>query len=144
MYDRILYPTDGSEGAEAALEHAIDHAVTYDASLHALYVVEDTFPEEVEEVPDVLAALEEAGRRTIDEVRDRAKDAGVGTIQASVVVGPPHEQILLYAEEKEVDLIVMGTEGRGEAEQSLLGSVTERVVRAAEPPVLTVSPTDDR
>ncbi|MFW5970225.1 MAG: universal stress protein, partial [Halofilum sp. (in: g-proteobacteria)] len=77
MYEKILYPTDGSDGAEAALEHAIDHALRYDASLHVLYVIEETIPAMEAGAPDVLEALEERGEAVIDDVRERAKDAGV-------------------------------------------------------------------
>ena len=138
MYDRILYPTDGSEGAQAALEHAIDHALQYDASLHVLYVVEETLPAMEAGAPDVLEALEGHGKEVIEEARERAVDAGVGSVQASVAAGSPYRRILKYVEESGIDLIVMGTHGRRGIDRYLLGSVAEKVVRTADCPVLTV------
>lgn len=138
MYDHILYPTDGSEGAEAALDHAIDHALQYDASLHVLYVIEETIPAVEAGAPDVLEALEDRGEQILDDARERASEAGVASIQASVAAGSPYRQILKYVEESGIDLIVMGTHGRRGIDRYLLGSVAEKVVRTAECPVLTV------
>jgi nucleotide-binding universal stress UspA family protein len=137
MYERILFPTDGSEGAEAALEHAIDHAVTYDAALHVLYVVEENVP--VLEAGDVtlLDALEAEGERILEAASERATAAGVGTVQATVGGGSPYRTILEYAEDNDIDLIVMGTHGRTGLGHYLLGSTTEKVVRLADVEVLT-------
>jgi len=71
-------------------------------------------------------------------VRTRAKAAGVESIRGSVAGGSPYRQILASAEEHDIDLIVMGTHGRRGIDRYLLGSVAEKVVRTAEPPVLTV------
>lgn len=138
MYDHILYPTDGSEGAAAALDHAIDHALQYDASLHVLYVIEETIPAIEAGAPDVLEALEERGEQVLDDARERATEAGVASVQASVAAGSPYRQILKYVEESGIDLIVMGTHGRRGIDRYLLGSVAEKVVRTAGCPVLTV------
>lgn len=138
MYDHILYPTDGSEGADAALDHAIDHALQYDASLHVLYVIEETLPAIEAGAPDVLEALEERGEQVLDDARERATEAGVASVQASVAAGSPYRQILKYVEDSGIDLIVMGTHGRRGIDRYLLGSVAEKVVRTAGCPVLTV------
>lgn len=138
MYDRILFPTDGSEGAMAALSHALDHAKTYDATLHVLYVVEETYPIVEAGPADVLNALRGEGERVLDEVRAKARDAGVESIQATLVGGSPYRQILKYADEHDIELIVLGTHGRRGIDRYLLGSVAEKIVRAADCPVLTV------
>lgn len=140
MYDRILYPTDGSEGAEAALEPAIDHACQYDASLHVLYVVEETAPAMEAGAPDVLDALERRGEEVIEDVRTRALEADVESVQATVAAGSPYRQIQRYVEDADIDLIVMGTHGRRGIDRYLLGSVAEKVVRTADCPVLTIRP----
>lgn len=138
MYDRILFPTDGSEGAAAALKHALAHAKTYDATLHVLYVVEETYPLVEAGPADVLDGLRERGDRTLEEVRSRAAAAGVDSIQGTVAGGSPYRQILEYADEHDIELIVMGTHGRRGIDRVLLGSVAEKIVRSADCPVLTV------
>lgn len=138
MYHDVLFPTDGSEGASAALEHAIDHALTYDATLHVLYVVEETYPALEAGPADILDDLRAEGEAALENARERATEAGVESVRGSVTGGSPYRNILQYAEEQGVDLIVMGTHGRRGVDRYLLGSVTEKVVRTADCPVLTV------
>jgi nucleotide-binding universal stress UspA family protein len=132
-YDAILVPTDGSAGSERAVRHAVDLAATYDATLHALYVV-DEGSAPLADVGDELTAL---GERAVDLVREAAEDhdlAFVGDLRR----GDPTQEILRYVETAGIDLVVMGTHGRTGIERHLLGSVTERVVRSASVPVVTI------
>ena len=143
MYDTILFTTDGSEESLDALEHALDLAETYGASIHALYVVDTSYPYgdfdgAAIDLTPVFEALREEGERALGTIEERAKAAGVpvqSTIREDSVV---HRAILEYADEANVDLIVMGTHGRRGLNRWLIGSVTERVVRTADVPVLTV------
>lgn len=137
MYDRILLPTDGSRGNDRAVEQAIGLAAQSDAQLHVLFVVEDIpyAPEMMD--GQVEARLREIGEEAISDIRQRADDAGVA-VETALKDGTPHQSILDYAEKAEMDLIVMGTHGRSGLDRYLLGSVTERVVRGADTPVLTV------
>lgn len=137
MYDKILVPTDGSEGTRGAVEHAIDLATTYDAALHTIYVVDTNVGIDAS-IPGTLDAFEEAGENAIDEVIQQAEAAGVETTVGTVVQGTPHQALLEYVEEHEIDLVVMGTHGRTGLDRYLLGSVTEKVVRLSDVPVLTV------
>jgi len=138
MYDRILVPTDGSDGIEAVIEHALELARVHNATVHGLYVLDtatlsrmpmDTSWEAVsgmlrEEAEQALAEIEEmAGERV--------------TVETEMVEGAPGREIVAYAEETGIDLIVMGTHGRGGLNRLLLGSVAERVIRSAPVPVLT-------
>lgn len=142
MYQDILLPTDGSDGADAALGYAIDHALAHDATLHVLYVIEETIPALEAGAPDVLDTLEEEGQRIIENAREEAKAAGVESTRGSVGGGSPYRQILEYVDDNDIDLVVMGTHGRRGIDRILLGSVTEKVVRTAECPVLTVQPSE--
>jgi len=65
------------------------------------------------------------------------------SVVSEIISGSPHKQLIDYAERHGIDLIVMGTHGRTGLDRYLLGSVTERVVRTADMPVLTVRVTDD-
>ncbi len=137
MYDKILIPTDGTEGTRGAVEHAIDLATVYDAALHTIYVIEASGATD-SSVPGTLDALEETGKNAIDEVIQQAEAAGVRTIEGVVAQGTPHQVILDYVDENEIDSIVMGTHGRTGLDRYFLGSVTENVVRVSDAPVLTV------
>lgn len=143
MYDEILVPTDGSPASEAAIDHAVDLASTYGARLHALYVVDAAAFSSVEAGTELVAeALETEGQEAVSRVEDRATAAGVAVV-TSVQSGSAHRSILGYVEDNDVDLVVMGTHGRQGVERFLLGSVTERVVRTADVPVMTIKRPDD-
>ncbi|WP_117365810.1 universal stress protein [Natrarchaeobaculum sulfurireducens] len=143
MYDTVLAPTDGSDGSHAALKHALDLASTYDATLHTQYVVESSpaFAADLDDATEeeVYGSLYDAGRRTVEEVTARADAAGIDDVETSVDRGVPHEEILAYVDEHDVDLVVMATAGRTGSSRELIGSVAERVVRASPAPVVTVN-----
>jgi nucleotide-binding universal stress UspA family protein len=144
MYDDILVPTDGSPASDAAIDHAIDIADRYGARLHALYVVDGSAYSTLEAGSEVVIdALESEGEQATDRVADAAAAAGVETT-TTVTSGTAYRAIREYADEQAIDMIVMGTHGRKGLDRYLLGSVTERVVRTADVPVLTVrQPSDE-
>jgi nucleotide-binding universal stress UspA family protein len=138
MYDDILVPTDGSESATEAARNAVELAEQFDATIHALYVIDigAMWPDAYE--GNVLNDLETRGKMAVERVRERAEEAGVPVTHDVVTGGHPHRVILDYVDENDIDCIVMGTHGRRGLDRYLLGSVTERVVRLSDVPVLTV------
>jgi nucleotide-binding universal stress UspA family protein len=146
MYDHVLLPTDGSVGVDRATAPAIDAADRYDATLHVLYVVDSDVinaysgDEFVDGAEGAEETLEEAGREALDAVAQRARDAGVETATA-LRYGVPHEEILRYVDEEDVDLTVMGSKTRSGDYRRMLGSVTERVSRQSTGPVSIVKTT---
>jgi len=138
MYDEILLPTDGSPASGVALDHALDIAGRYDARIHALFAVDSgAFAGLESGTETVMEALRADGEDATGRVVDAAADAGLETV-AEIRTGTPHRTILEYADEAGIDMIVMGTHGRQGLDRYLMGSVTERVVRTADVPVLTV------
>jgi nucleotide-binding universal stress UspA family protein len=149
VYDSILLPTDASTGMNRAIDHAIDIADRYDATLHVLYVVDtDTYSsysgdEYVHEFEGLESALEQAGEEAIESIVEAANAAGVETT-AVVRHGVPHEEILAYADEADIGLTVIGSKDRPGEYRRLLGSVAERVARMTERPVTVVkTPIDE-
>ncbi|PSP41003.1 universal stress protein [Halobacteriales archaeon QH_10_70_21] len=141
MYDRILLPTDGSDASDRAVEQAVGLARETGAELHVLFVVED-IPYAPEMMDDTVEEeLQGIGEEAIAAIEARADEAGVDVVSA-IRKGAPHSAILEYADGEGVDAIVMGTHGRSGLDRYLLGSVTERVVRTADVPVLTVRMTE--
>jgi nucleotide-binding universal stress UspA family protein len=122
VYGTILFPTDGSEGAEAALPHAIDLADSHGATLDVLYV-EDTDDREAEEL--------------LATIREEAEAAGL-EVNTVTLEGHPHEVIVEYVRDRGVDAVVMATHGRRGLERYVLGSVTEKVLRTVDAPVMVV------
>ncbi|MFC7135378.1 MULTISPECIES: universal stress protein [Salinibaculum] len=133
MYSDILIPTDGSQGAKAALQHGIEIATQWDATLHALYVVDLRLARS----GPLLQMLQEEGRQALRDNEVAGTQAGLSVV-TELVEGYPHEEILEYIREHGIDMVVMGTHGRTGIDRIILGSVAERVVRRSPVPVLTV------
>jgi len=137
MYDNVLVPTDGSDGTARVVEHALHVARRDGATLHVVHVVDTSAAPLDAHSRAMYDALEAAGRASVVEIRDRALDVGVHVV-TEIREGTPFREILDYAGANDVDLIVIGTHGRTGLRRTLLGSVTERVVRLSAVPVLTV------
>lgn len=136
MYQTILVPTDGSEQAESALNHAVGLAREHDATLHLLYVADSNRDSVTTLGGEVVDALEREGERILEDAAERL--GGTVDLVDAVETGDPVETILDYADRVDADVIVMGTHGRRGLDRYLLGSTTERVVRRASVPVLTI------
>jgi nucleotide-binding universal stress UspA family protein len=138
-YDRILVATDDSEPARRATSEALTLAETFDATLHALYVLKAAEPPPWFDDPAAEPGTDtEAGvalNAVVSEAAER--DFGSETVTA-VVDGQTAPAILEYAAEHDVDLIVLGTHGCSGIDRLLLGSVAEAVVRESPVPVVTV------
>ncbi|WP_435180944.1 universal stress protein [Halorussus sp. AFM4] len=147
MYERVLVPTDGSRTAEYAVEEALDVAEKFEAAVDTLYVV-DTDAVDVslgtEQVDRIrqgrfgeMDELESRAREATEYVAERASERGLDAA-AHFRAGRPHAVIADFAEDRDVDLVVMGSHGRSGVRRMLLGSVTERVLRSTHRSVLVV------
>jgi nucleotide-binding universal stress UspA family protein len=137
----LLVPSDFSEYSDQALRYGLELARKFDATLYLLHIVPDpatqAFAGEFQTLPPsevvddwVLEAQHRLAQIVPAVDRNR--------VRIRVIVGSPFSEILQFAEQEEIDLIVMGTHGRGGVRHFLLGSIAERVVRRAPCPVLTV------
>ncbi|WP_265111254.1 universal stress protein [Halosolutus halophilus] len=139
MYDAILVATDGSDAAMDATEHAIELATRFDASLSGIAVVETrtAYDNAIVDPDEAERALREQAEESIEAVESAASDAGI-PVETTIRSGVPHEEIVAYASERDVDVIVVGAEGRSNLRRALLGSTVDGVVRFADRPVLVV------
>jgi nucleotide-binding universal stress UspA family protein len=146
MFNRILVPTDFSPPSDAALEYARAVATRFGASLHLLHVVEDpyraAYAAEVY-VPEVEGLRDELITDAVARLKDRLLSSDLANYDATTdaLIGTPAWSIVEYAAAHDIDLIIMGTHGRGGMSHLLMGSVAEKVVRTALCPVLTVRQT---
>jgi nucleotide-binding universal stress UspA family protein len=145
MYDTILLPTDGSEGIEAAADHAAAIAERFDAAVNVLSVVDTRnrfeSPTSGLSTDAWLEAERERSAHAIAETVDTLPDDV--TVEQVRREGVPKSVILDYVEDEPVDLVVMGTHGRTGLDHYLVGSVAEAVVRRSPVPVMTVRLDDD-
>jgi nucleotide-binding universal stress UspA family protein len=139
-YQRILFCTDFSEEAGRAFHHALDFAQRYEASLHVLHVlhsgykymrhvVDEYIPPESKEgtVDDELVRRAEVDLKA--RYGDKAK--GCKEVTFAVRIGVPFVEIVRYARENQVDLIVMGASGSSDLDKQTFGSTVENVARRA-------------
>lgn len=135
---RILCPSDFSIWSDHAMDFALSLANRAGAAVTALHVVEtiDARPELSGAMADLQKRRCETELRFLEEVN--AGRAGGGAITNAVTLGRPYLEILRMAEERAIDLIVMGVRGRGPVDMALFGSTTNHVVRRATCPVVTV------
>lgn len=141
MYDPILFPTDGSEGASAAFDHVLDVADAHGATVHVVNVA-DTTGTRTDRGDATAEAIGSEGETLVREAADRARERGVSVV-TEVLRGEPYAEIVDYAAAEAVDVVVMPTRGRRGLGRLLLGSTTERVVRQSDVPVLTLRPDTD-
>jgi len=142
MVKKLLWPTDMSENASRALPHVQSLSKQYQAEIHVLYVIEDLVPQ--------IPWYGELERKRMNEIRDwekktaalRLDDLCTEHLQGCplsirhVAVGDPSEQILAFIDKENVDMVVMATKGR--KGMFGFGGVTEKVVKNASVPVVTV------
>jgi nucleotide-binding universal stress UspA family protein len=136
MYEDILLPFDGSDGAAGALHHAAEIAHWADGTIHVLFVADTTRDSVTVVETEVVDALVQEGKDIVEEAEKTLRTLGVD-YDSDVVQGNPAPTIVEYAERYGHDVIVMPTHGRDGVSRYLLGSVTEKVVRLASVPVLT-------
>jgi nucleotide-binding universal stress UspA family protein len=127
---QILHPTDFSANSTRALEYACSLAGRYGAELHLVHVLQD---------PDYYEHLSKHANEELAALPDKVSSFS-GSVTRDVCTGVPFVEIIRYAKENAIDLVVMGTHGYSGMKHLIIGSVAENVVRKAHCPVLTVHP----
>lgn len=141
MAKRLLVPVDGSDPADAALEFALEEYPDADITILSVIDPTDVGYGSIEAAPSTFEHLQEsAEERTkaiLDEAEARAADHGI-EVTTETVIGMPSRAIVEWAENNDVDGIVIGSHGRKGVTRVLLGSVAETVVRRSPVPVTVV------
>lgn len=141
---KVLVGTDFGPAAESALRYARALARGFGAELHVLHVVDNVLARAMADYAftaistTVQEDLERAGRRQTEALLGDDDRRDLRAVAATTVSTNPAEAIVEYARRHGIDLVVIGTHGRGAVAHLFLGNVAERVVRIAPCPVLTV------
>jgi nucleotide-binding universal stress UspA family protein len=144
-YKNILYCTDFSESAKGALPFAIDLAQRYGAALHLIHVYQD--PSHMAEFEissnvkmDWIRIAQSLGTETENKLRALCEEVSnqVKPCQYKMLRGKPYLEIIRYAKENRIDLLVLASHGLGGLEHVLFGSTAERVLRESPCPVLVI------
>ena len=141
--NKVLVATDFSEASESALLYGREFARTFGAALHVLHVVENATmwagPEAVSvDFARLEAELDASARNALNRIVTTEDREQLGAVMATRTGNSTALEIAAYAKAEGIDLILMGTHGRGTMGHLLMGSVAEKVVRIAPCPVLTV------
>lgn len=140
FYRNIVVATDGSENSDRAISYGIEIAKMSGATVHALYVVDTS---SFSSIPmdagweAMYEILKKEGGKAVSYVKEAGDSAGV-EVKEILGEGHPSNEIIDFAENNSVDLIVMGTHGKSGIDRFLLGSVAEKVVRNSKIPVMVV------
>lgn len=141
---RVLVATDFGPASESALRYGQALARGFGAELHVLHVVENILTRVMDSygyaaiAPEVQQDLERAGRKQTEALVSEEDRRELHAVAATVSSNSPADAIVAYARHAGIELIVVGTHGRGAVAHLFMGSVAERVVRLAACPVLTV------
>lgn len=143
MTENILVPTDGSDQAKKAVEYGLTLAEAFGAKVHALYVVETkaSYILTVELSDEKVKEHEEYGEEVVRDVVEQASGRGLNGVGV-VKTGRIPREIVDYAEENDIDAIVMGKQGQG-AIGKYVGGTAEKVMRMSGIPVTVVGPGSD-
>lgn len=136
---QIMVATDGSELVKKAVDKAIELSRLSGAKLYAVYVIVPTThsPRDFGWEKSAMEHFRREGESATRFVEDEAKSAGV-EVESVLLEGHPANRIVEFAEQNDIDIIVMGTLGKTGLDRFLLGSVAENVVRHSKTPVLVV------
>lgn len=138
-YDKIMIATDGSKQVEKAVEAAVQLAKITGARLYAVYVIASAgyTPRNFGWEESLREILEAEAKKAVTFVEEAGKVSGV-KVEPVILEGHPADRIMKFAEQEDMDLIVMGTLGRTGLDRFLLGSIAENVVRHSKTPVMVL------
>jgi nucleotide-binding universal stress UspA family protein len=147
VFKKILFPTDFSVASDYAMSYAISMAKRYKAKFFLLHVVDTTYDISGFYIPHISAEklmqeMEDAAEKKLTNISS-AISRRIKTREIVVKNGIPHKEILKFAKDKSIDMIIMGTHGKAGLDHLLFGSTTERVLRQANCLVLTIRPPKD-
>ncbi len=142
MYDKILIANDATDKTSDAVNEAIELAKTTNAELHTIFVINTTTFESIPETgvwTKTKNILKNEGEEANKKVKEKCKEEDIDS-KSQILEGVPDKQIIEYAKNNDIDLIVMGTSSKKGVDKFLLGSVAEKVLRSSDIPVLVVRP----
>ncbi len=145
MYKKIMFPLDGSELAECVLPHLevfikdyhVNNVVLVQVVEPRLTAVAVEFSPSTQELEKSDADMKFSAQKYLDQMINRLKDEGT-KLDSEILYGRVAEEIVDYAEKNDIDLILVATHGRSGISRWVRGSVTDKILRAADVPVLMV------
>ena len=144
MFKKILFPVDFSENVNRVIPYVQSIAEKYHSLIDVIYVARELtkygeFHAPGDSVVAYMSGIQEQAATLMEDFTAQ-HFKGMQNVTGQVLVGDPVEEIIGFAKDNEIDLIVMGTHGRKGLDRVILGSVAENVTRSSHVPVMTVNP----
>lgn len=146
MFEKVLIPVDGSVHSKRAVEVALELAKCHQSVVHLVHVLRDlSLPKEIMDMISTgeitasrMQILQDSADIILNQAREKFEAGGIADVQTKCLLGDPASMILAYAEEEEVNLIVLGHRGL-ESREGLLGGVARKVVNMSRISCLVVT-----
>ena len=136
-YPKILVCIDGSNNAKRAFSHACDLARNYDSTLYLMHVVDKSIGLDFFDRSDYLKLLREHGKKVLEKAQNIARHNGIKS-KSILKEGNVSKEILRFAKNEQINLIIVGSKGFGVTLRFLLGSVSNKIANQASCPVLII------
>ena len=142
-FKQLLFPIDFSDSPQKIFPYVLTLSKTFGSTVHLLHVVKDlrylaNFHVPHTSLDQVEAEIVTSSQKMMEKVCAEELQ-GCPFFIKKIVVGDPAEEIIRYAQEENIDLIIMETHGRKGLEKAFFGSVAEKVVKNSSIPVLTIN-----
>lgn len=146
-FKKILFPTDFSVASDYALSYAVSMAKRFKAKLFLLHVIDSTYDVSGFYIPHISTEklqqeMEDSAEGMLKKMSSKIPRS-ITARESAVKTGIPHKEIIRFAKDKGIGMIIMGTHGKAGVDRFFFGSTTERVLRQADCPVLTIRPPKD-
>jgi len=146
-FKKILFPTDFSVASDYALAYAVSVAKQFKAKLFILHVVDMSYDISGFYIPHISAEtlqqeMKDWAEKMLKKLTIRMPRS-IKAYESAIKIGIPHKEIIKFAKDKDIDMIIMGTHGKTGVDHFFFGSTTERVLKQADCPVLTIRPPKD-
>ncbi|MDP2682069.1 MAG: universal stress protein [Deltaproteobacteria bacterium] len=144
---KILFPTDFSVASDYALSYAVSMAKRFKAEIFLIHVVDTSYDISGFYIPHIsveklIQEMESSAEAQLKKVGGKISRS-VKAYKSAVKSGIPYKEIIKFAKNKGIDMIIMGTHGKSGTDHFFFGSTTERVMKQADCPVLTIRPPKD-
>ena len=142
MFEKILYPTDFSDVSKKALDYLAQLKGAGTKEIVVLHVIDERGIDAISRygsgsAETIIGRIEEEAREEGKKIQKKLGQSGL-TVKVRIARGVPLKEILMVEEEENVSAIVIGSHGKTNLHEMVLGSVSEKVIRQSKKPVLVI------
>jgi len=142
MFEKILYPTDFSDVSKKAIDYLVQLKDAGAKEIVILHVIDEKGIDAIYRygagsAVEIIGAIEKEAREEGEKIEKKLRQPGL-EVKVRIETGVPLKEILKVEEEEKVSAIVIGSHGKTNLQEMVLGSVSEKVIRQSKKPVLVI------